>query len=206
MNSTTNIDIQHGQEDEQCHFVARTLIAGIAARERLEVAVNQMHSHLLEQVAKVNSSGNGLTPAEVQRLHAGLEDVAAKRTAATARAVEIDKVLLHLLGVQDLPTEGEDVAPIATDAPPLNAVQQVQMRARQYETNLLERAARFIAPCFKNPIVKKTMGKGAKAVTVCGAWPGIVSVYDPTTGDLLATSEPGRPDVLQAGFTRRTGG
>lgn len=64
----------------------------------------------------------------------------------------------------------------------------------------LKRAATFTALNIKNPLFQRRMGKGAASVLVRMSWPGVLSVVDPDTGELLAESAPGRPDVLRPGF------
>lgn len=64
----------------------------------------------------------------------------------------------------------------------------------------LKRAATFTALNIKNPLFQRRMGKGSASVFVRVEWPGVLSVIDPDTGELLAQSAPGRPDVLRPGF------
>ncbi|OIQ72396.1 hypothetical protein GALL_459780 [mine drainage metagenome] len=66
--------------------------------------------------------------------------------------------------------------------------------------NRLKKAATFTALNIKTPLFQKRMGKGHSSVLVRFEWPGVLSVIDPDTGELLAESAPGRPDVLQPGF------
>lgn len=53
------------------------------------------------------------------------------------------------------------------------------------------------------PLFLKRMGKGKSAVIVRLDWPGVLTVGDPETGRVLATSEPGRPDVLASDSVER---
>ena len=62
----------------------------------------------------------------------------------------------------------------------------------------LKQAASFVLLSSKQPLFQKRMGTGANAVLVRYEWPGVVSVYDTATGELLAASEPGKPDVLRS--------
>jgi hypothetical protein len=64
----------------------------------------------------------------------------------------------------------------------------------------LKPASTFTRLNIKQPLFQKRMGKGADSVLVRFEWPGVLSVIDPETGDVLAVSESGRPDVLRAGF------
>lgn len=65
----------------------------------------------------------------------------------------------------------------------------------------IKQAATFTASIIKNPLFQKRMGKGATAVLVRFEWPGVLSVIDPDTGLVLAVSEVGKPEVLQAEFS-----
>lgn len=64
----------------------------------------------------------------------------------------------------------------------------------------LKRAATFTGLNIKNPLFQKRMGKGGTSVLVRFEWPGVLSVIDPETGELLAVSEPGKPGDLHAAF------
>jgi len=66
--------------------------------------------------------------------------------------------------------------------------------------NRLKKAATFTALNIKNPLFQKRMGKGHLSVLVRFEWPGVLSVIDPDTGELLAVSEPGRPGTLSPVF------
>lgn len=81
-----------------------------------------------------------------------------------------------------------------------HGVQYVQEQAVKAAALRLRKAATFTALNIKNPVFQKRIGKGAASVLVRFEWPGVLSVLDPDTGELLAVSERGRPDVLQAGF------
>lgn len=73
-------------------------------------------------------------------------------------------------------------------------------QALKSSENHLKRAATFVALNIKNPLFQRRMGKGSASVFVRLEWPGVLSVVDPDTGELLAQSAPGRPDVLRPGF------
>jgi hypothetical protein len=64
----------------------------------------------------------------------------------------------------------------------------------------LRSASTFVRLNTKNPLFQKRMGKGNEAVLVRLEWPGVLSVIDPETGELLAVSEPGQPGDLRRGF------
>lgn len=64
----------------------------------------------------------------------------------------------------------------------------------------LKKAATFAALNIRNPLFQRRMGKGSASVFVRLEWPGVLSLIDPDTGELLAVSEPGRPEVLRHGF------
>lgn len=79
-------------------------------------------------------------------------------------------------------------------------LQYLHEQATKAAAHRLRQAATFTALNIKQPLFQKRMGKGSDSVLVRFEWPGVVSVYDPATGDLLAISEPGRPAVLLNGF------
>jgi hypothetical protein len=64
----------------------------------------------------------------------------------------------------------------------------------------LKKAATFTALHAKNPLFQKRMGKGSTSVWVRIEFPGSLLVIDPDSGEIMAASEPGRPDVLRFGF------
>jgi hypothetical protein len=70
---------------------------------------------------------------------------------------------------------------------------------RAAETRL-KKAVTFTDLNIKNPLFQKRMGKGATSVFVRLEWPGVLSVIDPETGELLAVSEPGKPGNLSKSF------
>lgn len=82
-------------------------------------------------------------------------------------------------------------------------VQHVREQAAMAAAKRLRQAATFTGLNIKQPLFQKRMGSGADAVLVRFEWPGVLSVYDPATGDLLATSEFGQPDVLRNDFVPR---
>lgn len=61
----------------------------------------------------------------------------------------------------------------------------------------LKKASDFAAMhATEKPLFSRLMGKGRGAVSVRFTWPGVLSVYDPATGKLLAESAPGKPTGL----------
>jgi len=76
----------------------------------------------------------------------------------------------------------------------------LKAQALKAAENQLKRAAPFAALHIKNPLFQRRMGKGDTAVLVRFELPGVLSVIDPDTGELLAQSAPGQPDVLRPGF------
>ncbi len=69
--------------------------------------------------------------------------------------------------------------------------------ARANEARRLSAAARLA--CLKakrSPLLAFRQGSGKNAVEVLFEWPGVLSVYDASTGRLLAQSAPGDPFKL----------
>lgn len=74
-------------------------------------------------------------------------------------------------------------------------------QARKSAAARLHEAARFAAMhAAANPLLNKRQGSGNAAVLVRLDWPGVLRVFDPTTGRELARSEPGAPEQLAADF------
>lgn len=76
----------------------------------------------------------------------------------------------------------------------------VAQEAKRAAALRLQQAVTFARLNIKQPMFQRRMGKAGAAVLVRLEWPGVLSVYDPETGEALAISEPGRPDVLRTGF------
>lgn len=80
----------------------------------------------------------------------------------------------------------------------------IRQQAIQAAAKRLRDAATFTRLNIRQPVFQKRMGKGANSVLVWYCWPGVVQVFDPQTGELLAESEAGRPDALRSGFVPPT--
>ncbi|WP_210547279.1 hypothetical protein [Rhodoferax sp. PAMC 29310] len=78
--------------------------------------------------------------------------------------------------------------------------QFIKDQALKAAVQRLRLAAAFTKVNIKKPLFQKRMGKGESAVVVRFEWPGRLSVYDAMTGEELAASELGSPDVLHAEF------
>lgn len=78
--------------------------------------------------------------------------------------------------------------------------QHITEQALKAAAQRLRAAAVFTRSNIRQPPFQKLMGKGKAAVLVRFEWPGRLSVYDPATGEQLAASELGQPDVLHPGF------
>ncbi len=72
----------------------------------------------------------------------------------------------------------------------------VREEAIRAAAHRLRKAALFAEFNIKNPLFQKRMGKGETSVLVRLEWPGVLRVVDPETGEVLAESEAGRPDIL----------
>lgn len=76
----------------------------------------------------------------------------------------------------------------------------VAQEAKRAAALRLQHAVVLAQMHIKNPLFQRRFGTGGAAVAVRFSWPGILSVLDPETGEVLAVSEPGRPEVLRANF------
>ena len=81
--------------------------------------------------------------------------------------------------------------------------QKAQAAAEASARRLLRHARDYAAlHATARPLFQKTMRRpGSKPVLVRLDWPGVMSVYDPATGECLARSTPGDVSQLEAGFT-----
>jgi hypothetical protein len=64
----------------------------------------------------------------------------------------------------------------------------------------LKKAATFTSLNIKNPLFQKRLGTGSTSVLVRFEWPGVLTVLDPETGNVLAASQAGCPDTLSPDF------
>ncbi len=77
------------------------------------------------------------------------------------------------------------------------ATQQVQAQALDAAARCLKNANAFAAAHIDKPLFKKLMKQGnAPRLLVRLDWPGVLRVFDPSTGELVAESLPGKPDQL----------
>lgn len=93
----------------------------------------------------------------------------------------------------------ETVAIVRGEMPPVNqtADDYVRSLAQASIVRLLTRAARFAELHAPKAVWRRRMGAGAAQVEVRLEWPGVLAVYDPKAGELLAKSAPGEPTTLQ---------
>lgn len=85
-------------------------------------------------------------------------------------------------------------------APPpgsLTADERVRHQAQANRKALLARAANFASLHAPHTLWQRRMGTGPAMTLVRLEWPGVLCVYDPKSGDKLATSLPGHPEALQ---------
>lgn len=86
----------------------------------------------------------------------------------------------------------------------MSAREKALEAAEQAAQRTLMKACAFAAlHSTSKPLFQKVMRRpGSKPVLVRVVWPGVVQVCDPQTGDVLAVSEPGCPNKLDADFRR----
>lgn len=84
--------------------------------------------------------------------------------------------------------------------------QHIKDRAIEAANDWLRRALPFAKLHKPDPLFSKTMGKGRDAVLVRVEWPGVLCVYDLSSGLLLARSMPGDMQKLEEGFKPQTVG
>lgn len=73
--------------------------------------------------------------------------------------------------------------------------------AAQQAQRTLQRAAAFAElHSTSKPLFQKAMRVGANTRTVRIVWPGVLEVFDPKTGEMLARSVPGHPEQLAQSF------
>lgn len=78
--------------------------------------------------------------------------------------------------------------------------QYLKEEAQKAAAHRLRQASTFTGFNIKTPLFQKRMGKGASSVLVRFEWPGVLSVIDPETGELLAVSKAGNTSELHPAF------
>ncbi|WHZ12498.1 MAG: hypothetical protein OJF60_002939 [Burkholderiaceae bacterium] len=79
-----------------------------------------------------------------------------------------------------------------------SATQRVRALAIDAAASRLEGAATYAELHARKPLFQKTMRRhGGAPVLVRLDWPGVLRVFDPATGELLAESVPGQPRQLK---------
>ncbi len=100
----------------------------------------------------------------------------------------------HLAGVNT--QNGPIVIDNATSSNTPTAV-LVREMAHANQKRLLAKAANFASLHAPHTLWKREMGTGAAKVLVRLEWPGVLCIYCPKSGDKLAISAPGQPEILQ---------
>lgn len=77
------------------------------------------------------------------------------------------------------------------------AARSVAEQARDAAAARLKRAEQFTAMHCSKPLFSKVMRRGGRRELVRLEWPGVLRVYDPDTGEILAESLPGQPSQLR---------
>lgn len=86
-------------------------------------------------------------------------------------------------------------------SPACDAGLMVRLAAVGAATQTLQQAHKFAAlHAAGKPLFEKSMRWGGRRVLVRIVWPGVLIVFEPETGDVLARSEVGALDVLEADF------
>lgn len=93
----------------------------------------------------------------------------------------------------------ETSAIVHSDMPPVKPTADTYVRelAQANTQRLLNKAALFAETYAPKAIWHRRMGSGAAQVLVRLEWPGVLAVYDPKTGGVLARSLPGQPTTLE---------
>lgn len=83
-----------------------------------------------------------------------------------------------------------------------NAIEKAHAAAREASQRTLEQAGRFAAlHATAKPLFQQVMRRpGSPAVLVRVVWPGVLTVCDPKTGEVLAQSAAGCPYQLDEDF------
>ncbi len=77
------------------------------------------------------------------------------------------------------------------------AARSIAEQAREAAAARLKRAEQFAAMHCGKPLFSRVMRKGNRRELVRLEWPGVLRVYDPDTGEILAESLPGQPGQLR---------
>lgn len=78
------------------------------------------------------------------------------------------------------------------------AASSIADQAREAASARLKRAEQFAAMHCSKPLFSKVMRRpGGRRELVRLEWPGVLRVYDPDTGEILAESMPGQPSQLR---------
>ena len=101
----------------------------------------------------------------------------------------------HLAGVSTQNTR----AIISDCAAPSNESTEERLArlAHGHRARLLAKAALFASMHTKSTLWARQMKCGNQKLSVRMEWPGVLCVYDPSTGEKLAESKPGQPETLQ---------
>jgi hypothetical protein len=76
------------------------------------------------------------------------------------------------------------------------ANERVRELASASRARLLAKAANFASLHAPHTLWQRRMKVGAVTLLIRLEWPGVLSVFDPATGEALARSAPGQPDTL----------
>ncbi|UOB06527.1 hypothetical protein [[Acidovorax] ebreus] len=87
----------------------------------------------------------------------------------------------------------------------MTPMEQARADAQAVAQRTLQRAATFAGlHATTKPLFQKPMRMGSRSYLVRLAWPGVLVVCDPASGEVLAQSEPGNPLQLADGFVPGT--
>ena len=83
----------------------------------------------------------------------------------------------------------------------MNPTQKAQADARAAAQRTLQRAAAYVElHSTSKPWFQKLMRVGSRQQLTRVVFPGVLEVFDPKTGEVLARSVPGNPNQLAPGF------
>ena len=77
-----------------------------------------------------------------------------------------------------------------------SAPDYLRQLASASQARLLAKAANFASLHAPHTLWQRRMKVGASTLLVRLEWPGVLAVFDPATGEALARSAPGRPEML----------